>query len=156
MSTCVAPGCSQKQRMGDLCKNHHEVERGAVAQAEFAYQVERADYLEIPLQWAAAPVVNTPSQVYTGDQEGTRYGLAGLRNIVSRLTESGGGRNNAIFAAGAQVGELVAGGQLESSYATDTMREAALNLCPDEKQKALLTLARGLRQGMKNPRMPAN
>lgn len=140
--------------MGDLCKNHHEVERGAVAQAEFAYQVERADYLDIPLQWAATPVINTPSQVYTGDRAGTAYGLAGLRNILSRLKESGGGRNNAVFASGAQVGELIAGGQLESSHATNTMREAALNLCPDEKEKALFTLARGLRQGMKNPRVP--
>jgi hypothetical protein len=84
---------------------------------------------------------------------GTAYGLAGLRNIIQRLAERGD-RNNAMYVAAVQTGELVAGGQLDGAYAMDVLREAAEQITPDELWKSKNTIARGVRHGLENPRVP--
>ena len=96
-----------------------------------------------------------PRVVKAGDDDprGTRYGLAGLRNIILRLADRGD-RNNGLFFAARCAGELVAGGQLDGAYTLDTLLEAAEALAPDERWKSKNTVTRGLRVGLENPRMP--
>lgn len=95
-----------------------------------------------------------PRVVRVGDDpRGTRYGLAGLRNIILRLADRGD-RNNALFFAARCAGELVAGGQLDGAYTLDTLLDAAEALAPDERWKSKNTVTRGMRVGLENPRMP--
>jgi hypothetical protein len=89
----------------------------------------------------------------TDDPRGTRYGLAGLRAIIQRLAERDD-RNNGLFFAARCAGELVAGGQLDGAYTLDTLIEAAVQLAPDERWKSKDTVARGIRIGLENPRVP--
>lgn len=95
-----------------------------------------------------------PRVVKAGDDpRGTRYGLAGLRNIITSLADRGD-RNIGLYYAARCAGELVAGGQLDGTYALDTLLEAAQAIAPDERWKSKNTILRGLRVGLENPRVP--
>lgn len=89
----------------------------------------------------------------TDDPRGTRYGIVAMRNIIARLAERED-RNNGLFFASRCIGELVAGGQIDGQYALDTLEEAAECLAPDERWKSKNTIARGVRVGLENPRVP--
>lgn len=88
----------------------------------------------------------------TDDPRGTRYGIVAMRNIIARLAERED-RNNALFAASCQIGELVAGGQIDGSFATACLEEA-IDCISDEPRKSRDTAARGLARGLANPRVP--
>jgi hypothetical protein len=89
----------------------------------------------------------------TGDAFGTAYGRAGLRNIIADLARRED-RNNGLFFAARSAGELVAGGQLDGPYVLDCLTEAAEHILPDERWKSKDTIARGVRVGLENPRVP--
>jgi hypothetical protein len=89
----------------------------------------------------------------TGDAFGTAYGRAGLRNIIADLARRED-RNNGLFFAARSAGELVAGGQLDGPYVLDCLTEAAEHILPDERWKSKDTIARGVRIGLENPRVP--
>ncbi len=89
----------------------------------------------------------------TDDPQGTRYGIAGLRNIIRDLTARED-RNNGLFFAARSAGELVAGGQLDGPYVLECLTEAAEHILPDERWKSKDTIARGVRIGLENPRAP--
>ena len=122
---------------------------------EDAFVMEDAEYRDV--HWAGerpAPVIDL-SRMAPIDGRGTRYGLGALRSIVLRLeAEAQHGRNNALFRAAAQAGELVAGAQVDLDYTLGVLREAAETLCPDERWKARRTVERGIEQGSRKPRRP--
>jgi hypothetical protein len=84
---------------------------------------------------------------------GTRYGLAALRGIIQRLADRDD-RNNGLFFAARCAGELVAGEQLDGHHTLDVLLEAAECIAPDERWKSKDTIARGMRVGLENPRVP--
>ena len=155
--TCARPSCPNIVWVDDeLCTDCARAEAHAAWCVEFDHLARmdehypehraRHDRREKP---AFKPYV-----VKAGaDPYGTRYGLAGLRNIVQRLTERED-RNNALFVAARCAGELVAGGQLDGPYALDVLTEAAECIAPDERWKSKDTIARGVRVGLENPREP--
>lgn len=153
---CARPSCPNVTWVDELCSEcafneeraRYAVDFDHLARMDEHYEDHRRrhDRREKPT-WRPY-VVKDP-----GDPCGTRYGLAGLRNILKRITDRPD-RNNALFFAARCAGELVAGGQLDGAYALDCLTEAAECLAPDERWKSKDTVARGMRIGLENPRMP--
>jgi hypothetical protein len=143
----------------DLCSECAEAEKRAMYAVDFDH-LSRMDehYPEHRTRHdrpARPSLTLVPRVVKVGDDDprGTRYGLAGLRAIIQRLAARDD-RNNGLFFAARCAGELVAGGQLDGAYTLDTLIEAAVQLAPDERWKSKDTVARGIRIGLENPRVP--
>ncbi|MER6329253.1 AAA family ATPase [Streptomyces sp. NPDC001034] len=82
--------------------------------------------------------------------DGSPYGLQAIENILRELRELSGGRNNALYLAGARIGNLVAGGELNGEWAWEQLvscaREIGDGLPLDEE-----TPRRGFEHGLHNP-----
>ena len=139
----------------DLCSECHQAEQHAMYAIAYDMLQRDSEVQGIPVPpERRANLSLLPHVVKAGDDpRGTRYGLAGLRNIILRLADRGD-RNNGLFFAARCAGELVAGGQLDGNYTLDTLLEAAEALAPDERWKSKNTVTRGLRVGLENPRVP--
>ncbi len=75
----------------------------------------------------------------------TRYGRAALRDECERVTTSREGtRNETLFRAAANIGELVAGGEVSEADAWDDLTRAA-DLTGLDDHEAYLTIRSGLR-----------
>ena len=104
-----------------------------------------------------------PGQVMklpTPTPSGTKYGVKALEAEVERVTGATvGERNTRLNEAAFNLGQLVAGGQLDGSVVVGTLLKAIQSWAdPDEERKASGpngTIERGLRDGMKLPRGPA-
>jgi hypothetical protein len=154
--SCARPSCSNVVWVDDLCSDCARAEAHAIFCIEFDHLARmdehypehrtRHDRREKP---KFTPYIVKP----TGDAFGTPYGRAGLRNIIRDLTARED-RNNGLFFAARSAGELVAGGQLDGPYALDCLTEAAECIAPDERWKSKDTIARGVRIGLENPRVP--
>ncbi|MEV7150492.1 phage/plasmid primase, P4 family [Streptomyces sp. NPDC093084] len=83
--------------------------------------------------------------------DGTSYGLAVLRDELSKLAGTGGERNVQIFRSGANLGNLVAGGELNRDYAYGQLRDVALEI-GDNPGLDEATAHRGFTTGLKSPR----
>lgn len=155
--SCARPSCNNVVWVDELCSECKAAEDHArfciefdhLARMDTHYPEHRArhDRREKPA-WRPYVVKGA------ADPCGTRYGLAGLRNIIGRLMDREGGRNSGLYYAARCAGELVAGGQLDGAYALDCLTEAAECLAPDERWKSKATVTRGLRIGLENPRVP--
>jgi putative DNA primase/helicase len=108
---------------------------------------------------------DTPEKVGTAVQtssrriplDGTRFGLQALDAELGRLaTTPEGQRNHALNRAAFKVGQLVAGGQLESHYANDQLEAVALRigLQGGERGEVALTIKSGMTNGALHPRRP--
>jgi hypothetical protein len=152
--SCARPSCGNIVWVDDLCDECARAERHAMYCVEFDHLARMDDlYPEHRARHDRPKLSVKPYVVKAACGPGTAYGLAGLRNIIQRLAERGD-RNNAMYVAAVQTGELVAGGQLDGAYALDVLREAAEQITPDELWKSKNTIARGVRHGLENPRMP--
>jgi hypothetical protein len=156
--SCARPSCPNVVWVDDLCSECAEAERRAVYAVDFDHLARMDEHY--PEHRARHDRPARPSlslAPYMGkasaDPRGTRYGLAGLRAIIQRLAARDD-RNNGLFFAARCAGELVAGGQLDGAYTLDTLIEAAVQLAPDERWKSKDTVARGIRIGLENPRVP--
>lgn len=153
--TCPVPDCTAPADPSGLCARHARGERRAMEAIEDGFAMDHADYRDLPWPEDRRPPVADLRRLAPIDGRGTPYGLGALRNIVLRLeAEAQHGRNNALFRAAAQAGELVAGEQLDLDYTLGVLREAAETLCPDERWKARRTVERGIEQGSRQPRRP--
>jgi hypothetical protein len=154
--TCARPSCGNVVWVDDLCDECARAERHAMYCIAYD-QAERDSAIRgvpfPPERTSNRNLAHLPQVVKATCGPGTAYGLAGLRNIIQRLAERGD-RNNAMYVAAVQTGELVAGGQLDGAYALDVLREAAEQITPDELWKSKNTIARGVRHGLENPRVP--
>jgi hypothetical protein len=157
--SCARPSCSNVVWVDDLCSECAEAERRAMYAVDFDHLARMDEhYPEHRTRHdrpARPSLTLVPRVVKAGDDDprGTRYGLAGLRAIIQRLAARDD-RNNGLFFAARCAGELVAGGQLDGAYTLDTLIEAAVQLAPDERWKSKDTVARGIRIGLENPRVP--
>lgn len=86
------------------------------------------------------------------EAKGSAYGIQALTKECERVAFAANGtRNNVLNVAAFAVGQLVAGGELEQSYATDKLLEAAqqAGLSQEEAER---TAESGLAAGLQNPR----
>jgi hypothetical protein len=159
--SCARPSCGNVDSsvwVDDLCSECAEAERRAMYAVDFDHLARMDEhYPEHRTRHDRPARPSLTLLPYMGkasdDPRGTRYGLAGLRAIIQRLAARDD-RNNGLFFAARCAGELVAGGQLDGAYTLDTLIEAAVQLAPDERLKSKNTVARGIRIGLENPRVP--
>jgi hypothetical protein len=159
--SCARPSCQNVVWVdadSDLCSECAEAEKRAMYAVDFDHLARMDEHYPEHRTRHDRPARPSLSLVpYMGkasdDPRGTRYGLAGLRAIIQRLAARDD-RNNGLFFAARCAGELVAGGQLDGAYTLDTLIEAAEQLAPDERWKSKDTVARGIRIGLENPRVP--
>lgn len=102
----------------------------------------------------AAPVAPTAARVPQIRFGGTPYARAALQRECEKLAGTGeGGRNNALNTAAFSIGQLVAGGQLDTEVAVNAIREAAL-ACGLGMAEIESTLKSGMEAGACTPRVP--
>lgn len=152
---CLIPGCREPSKDDDLCAKHLRMEQNAIGQVDFVTDREKDEYYGHPYGGArprSAEIPKIPEEV-----ESTVYGTSSLRYIIARFnddSQSGYGRNNALFKAGCQVGELIAGEQIEYHHGFRALVDAAEAVIPDEKFKSRHTIKKSISIGMQNPRVP--
>jgi hypothetical protein len=118
--------------------------------------------VSLPKEWLAvmrkpepAPRPAGEPKRFVGEAGGTRYGLSALEAECQGVAgEAKGGRNHRLNAAAFSAGQLVAGGELEESYAAEALLEAAQD-CGLGEWEAQKTVASGLRSGKNSPRSAA-
>lgn len=83
----------------------------------------------------------------------SRYGEAALRNILTRLADTGpGARNNALNEAAYACGQIIGAGLMDPGIATDALIHVGIRIGLSEKETRL-TVNSGLAAGARNPRM---
>lgn len=105
------------------------------------------------------PPVIPPDPDKWGDIDGSRYGLAALKGVLSDLSAvgsgspgtSGLGRNNALSSAAHRCGQLVAGGELDHGCARVALRSVAADMGLAESEYGPL-ITRRMFAGAQNPR----
>jgi hypothetical protein len=151
---CARPSCANHSPQADgLCADCLGAEWSGAYNAVFDREQQLDEIFPERVEERYAPKPVNLHPVIGPDARGTRYGIAALVAILGRLAERGD-RNNALFHAAAQAGELVAGGQLDGEYAHRTLTEVALQIAPDERAKSRNTILRGMRRGFQHPRIP--
>lgn len=84
-----------------------------------------------------------------------RFLAAALNGELARITNSGPHQhNNAVYLASVALGQLVAGGELDSHEVTERLLQAALSVGQGERE-ARRTIASGLKAGANRPRTVA-
>lgn len=112
--------------------------------------------LVVPPQIRPGGTVDVPRLRYTSDSggRGTRYGLAALDDEARRVASCGkGSRNAQLNESGFAVYQLVAGGQLDESYATETLTVAGMR-CGLSEREIAVTLRSAKRGAENQPRAP--
>jgi len=116
------------------------------------------DFATLPTAWLAeiAPVqkpLGSPNFTRRGTWgESTRYGLAALENCCSRIAAAvEGERNHCLFVAAAQLGQLIAGGELVRADVEQSLLEVGLSSGLNSRETPR-TILSGLEKGLKEPR----
>ena len=82
---------------------------------------------------------------------GSAYGKAGLENELQGLRSTSTNRNNALYAAACNLGELVGGGELPEFTVSGALHDAALSIGLDEPE-TIKTIRSGMEKGKCQPR----
>lgn len=97
-----------------------------------------------------AAVAAVAAREWTGD--GTPYGVAALRGILSDLsTDAAAGRNNALTRAAFRLARLVAGGELRHESTVAALRDAG-NLMRLPAHETRHIIAGAYRRGLTHPK----
>lgn len=165
MSPCLVPGCERPtgaEWQFDLCDQHLQVERYALAQFEDVRLLEldaldggdRFDREVWPPPPRPTPMLPAnPGWGWT-DPDGSRYGLRAFEGIMADLHDQAveGNYNNAFARAAKDIGALVGGGELREAPA-----RRALHWCLEQLGRAnreyLTLIDRRIRQGKECPRV---
>lgn len=138
--TCWVPECAHPALVYGVCARHREDEKRAEDRHDYlrglelddlnpmrVVERERAEAEAREADRRAILSSLTPAQ-WTGD--GSRYGCAAITRVLNELPAEAGrsGRNVALNRAAFIVGQLVAGGELETGKAHRTLMAAGLGL----------------------------
>ena len=106
----------------------------------------------------SAPMAATEMTALIASSTGsTEWGAAALLSELESLRNTPeGGRNNALFAAGCRISELIAGGQLEGDRTMELLVTTAREIGLDdaEIQEVLFRPEGAMSRGFQNPRKP--
>lgn len=161
--TCWVPECPHPALVYGVCARHREDEKRAEDRHEYLRGLELDDLnpqrvVEREREAAEraeadrrALLAHLPTAKWTGD--GSRYGCAAITGILRDLPAhaADAGRNNALNRAAFIVGQLVAGGELETGKAWRTLHDAGLALgLPQREVHA--AVKSGFHKGLDNPK----
>ena len=163
-TNCLLEWCDGTAREHGLCRHHRALEVRAEAYAKRELYAALADYYQDAPEWHDAnprdPRPNVTVQVRPapttwGHPDGTDYGLATLRGMVSDLAGlNGDGRSDALMRMAYRAGRLIAEGQLREGLVTQVVTDCVDVLYPRSEggkryrahRRAMDSIADGIRK----------